>query len=62
MQTTKKHAFPRLRLYFFPAGTHLLCQHVFATYFQQIWLKSPGLSVISDPRYVLRHKQGRPAM
>ena len=27
----QKHEFSRLRLYFTPAGTHLLCQHVFAT-------------------------------
>ena len=29
----KKHDFSRLRLYFMPAGTHLLCQHMLATYY-----------------------------
>ena len=58
----KKHNFSRLRLYFTPASCHLLCQHVFATYYQQILLKNPGLSLASDPRNVLRHMQGRPKM
>ena len=30
---SKKEDFPRLRLYCTPAGTHLLCQHMFATYY-----------------------------
>ena len=50
------------RLFCTRAGTHLLCQHTFATYFQYILLKSPGLSVVSDPRNVLRHKRGRLTM
>ena len=45
-----KHDFSRLRLYFTRACTLLLCQHMFATYFQKILLKIPGLSVVSDPR------------
>ena len=53
----KKHKFSRL--YCTRAGTHLICQRTFATYFQKILLKSPGLGVVSDPRYVLRHEQGR---
>ena len=55
----KKDNFSRLRLYCTPAGTHLLRQHMFAAYYQKILLKSPGLSVVSDPRSVLWHKQGR---
>ena len=55
----KIHDFLRLSLYCTPASTHLLCQHTFATYYQKIFLKSPGLTVISDPRNVLRQKQGR---
>ena len=51
----KKHDFSRQ--YCTRAGTHLLCQHMFATYFQQILLKSPGFSVVSDPRKVLRHNK-----
>ena len=51
--------FSRLRLYCTPAGTHLLPQRRFAAFYQNILLKSPGLSVVSDPRNVLRHKQGR---
>ena len=31
----------------------------FATFYQKISLKSPGLSVVSDPRNVLRQKPGR---
>ena len=58
----KRHDFSRLRLYCTPACTHLLCQHTFATYYQKILLKSPGLSVVSDPRIVLRHNQGRLTM
>ena len=55
----KKDDFQRLGLYCTPAGTHLLRQHKFAAYYQKILSKNPGLSVISDPRNVLRHKQGR---
>ena len=55
----KKDDFSRLRLYCTPAGTHLLRQHTLAAYYQKILLKSPGLSFVSDPRNVLRHKQGR---
>ena len=55
----KKGDFSRRRLYCTPAGTHLLRQHTFAAYYQYILLKSPGLSVVSYPRNVLRHKQGR---
>ena len=55
----KKHDFSRLRLHCTPAGTLLLCQHTFATYYQQILLKSPGLSVVSDPPNVLGHKPAR---
>ena len=54
----KKVDFSRLRLYCTPAGSNLLRQHMFAAYYQYILLKSPGLSVVSDPRNVLRHKQG----
>ena len=53
----KKHDFSRL--YCTRAGTHLLCQHTFATYFQSILSKSLCLSVVFDPCIVLRHKQGR---
>ena len=59
IQTTKKDDFSRLRLYCTPAGTHLPRQHTFAEFYQKILLKIPGLSVVSDPRNVLRHKQGR---
>ena len=38
----KNHDLLRLRLYCVPAGTHLLCQHAFATYYQKILVKSPG--------------------
>ena len=55
----KKDDFSRLRLSSTPAGTHLLRQHTFAAYYQKILFKSPGLSVVSDPRNVLRHQQGR---
>ena len=55
----KKEDFSRLRLYCTPAGTHLRCQHTFAAYYNKILQKSPGLSVVSDSRNVLRHKQGR---
>ena len=54
----QKDDFSRLRLYCTPAGTHLLRQHTFAAYYQQILLKSPGLSVGSDQRNVQSHKQG----
>ena len=52
----------RLRLYCTPAGTPLLCQHILATYYRYFLLKSPGLSVVSDPRNGLRHKQERVTM
>ena len=52
----KKDDFSRLRLYCMPTGTHLLRQHTFAAYYQKFLLKSPGLSVVSDPRNVPRHK------
>ena len=55
----KKDNFSRLRLYCTPAGTHLLCQHMFATHYQEILLKSPGLTVVSYPRNVLRDKPAR---
>ena len=55
----ERHDFSRLCLYCTPAGTHLLCQHTFATYYQKILLKSPSLSNVSDPRNVLRRKQRR---
>ena len=55
----KEDDFSRLRLYCTLAGTHLLRQHTFAAYYQNILLKNPGLSVVSDPRNALRHKQGR---
>ena len=58
----KKPDFSRLCLYCTRAGTRLPCQHTFATYYQKILLKSPGLSVVSDPRNVLRHKQERLTM
>ena len=58
----KKPDFSRLRLYCTRAGAHLTCQHTFATYFQEILLRSPGFTVVSDPRNVLRHKQGRLTM
>ena len=54
----KIHDISRLRLYCTPSGTHLLCEHTFATYYQKTLLKSLGLSVVSDPRNVLRDKQG----
>ena len=59
MQIPKKDNFSRIHLYCTPAGTHLLCQHTIATLYQYILLKSHGLSVVSDPRNVLRPKQGR---
>ena len=61
MQFPKKMIFRKkmMRMYCTPARAHLLRQHTFATYYQQILLKSPGLSVVSDPRNALRHKQGR---
>ena len=55
----KKDDFSHLRLYCTPASTHLLCQHMFATFYQKILLKSPGLTVVSYPRNVMRDKQGR---
>ena len=55
----KKDDFSRLHLYCTPAGSLLLRQHTFAAYYQKILLKSPRLSVVFDPRIVLRHKQGR---
>ena len=55
----KKDDFSRLCLYCTPAGTHLLRQHTFAANYQYFLLKNPGLSVVSDPRNVLRHNQGR---
>ena len=58
----KKHDFSRLRLYCTPASTHLQCQRTFATYYQQILIKSQGLSVVSDPDNVLMYKQGRLTM
>ena len=57
-----KDDFSSLGLYCTPAGTHLLRQHTFAAYYQYILLKSPGLSVVSDPRNGPRHKQGRLTM
>ena len=51
--------FSGLRLFCTPAGTHLLRQHTLAAYYHVILLKNPGLSVVSDPRNVLRHKQRR---
>ena len=54
----KKEDFSSLRLYCTPAGTRLLCQHMFATWYYQILLKITELSVVSDPRSVLRDKQG----
>ena len=59
MQTPKKDDFSRIHLYCTPASTHLLCQHTFAAFYQWILLKRPGLSVVSDPRNVLRHSQER---
>ena len=53
----KNHDFFHLRLYCMPASTHLLCQHTFATFYQWILLKSLGLSVVCDPRNVLKEKQ-----
>ena len=58
----QKPDFSRLRLYCTRAGTLLPCQHTFAMYYQKILVKSPILSVVSDPRNVLRHKQGRLTM
>ena len=58
----KKDDFSRLGLYRTPASTHLLRQHTLAVYYQLILLKNPGLSVVFDPRNVLRHMQGRPTM
>ena len=55
----KKKVFSRLHLYCTLASTQLLCQHTFAMYYQRILSKSPGLSVVSDTRNVLRHKQER---
>ena len=62
MQTPKKEDFSCIHLDCTPACTHLLCQRTFAAYYQWILLKSPGLSVVSDPRNVLRHKQERLTM
>ena len=53
----KNDDFSRLRLHCTPAGTHLLLQHTIAAYYQKILLRSLQLSVVSDPRNVLRHKQ-----
>ena len=50
------------RLYCTRAGTHLLCQHKLAMYFQKFLSKILCLSVVSDPFNVLRHKQGRLTM
>ena len=58
----QKDNFSRLRLYCTPADTPLLRQPTFAAYYQKILLKSPGLSVVTDPRNVLSHKQGRLTM
>ena len=58
----KKFNSSRLRMYCTSAGTHALCQHMFATYYWQFLLKSPGLSVVSDPRIVLRHNRERLTM
>ena len=55
----KKDDFSSLHLYCTPAGTHLLRQHTFTAFYRKIFSKSPGLSVIFDPRNVLRHKKGR---
>ena len=55
----RKDNFARMRLYCTPAGTHLLCQHMFTTCCKQILLKIPVVSVVSDPRNVMRDKQGR---
>ena len=55
----RKDDFSRLRLHCTPAGTHLLRQHRFTANYQYILLKNPVLSVVSDPRNVLRHNQGR---
>ena len=55
----KKDDFSRLRLYCTPASTRLLRQHTFAANYQYNLLKNPGFSVVSDPRNVLRHNQGR---
>ena len=41
----KKDDFLRLRLYCTRAGTHLPCQLMFTTYFQQMLLKSPCVPV-----------------
>ena len=62
MHTTKKADFSRLHLYCTPAGTQLLRQHTCAAYYQNILIENPGLSVVSDPHNVLRHKQGRLTM
>ena len=56
----KKDIFSCLRIYCTTAGTHLLCQQMFATYYQEILFKSSGSSVVSDPRNVLRDERGRP--
>ena len=55
----KKDDFSCLRLFCTLAGTHFLCQHMFATYYYEILLKRPGLTVVSYPLNVLRDKQGR---
>ena len=55
----KKPDFSSLCLCCTRACTRLPYQHTFATYYQKIMLKSPRLSVVSDTRKVLRHKQER---
>ena len=62
MQTTKNMTFyasaciARVQVLIWYVNTRL--QRIFNSFF----LKSPGLSVVSDPRIVLRHKQGRLTM
>ena len=58
----KKDDFSRLRLYCTSSGNHWLRHHTFEAYYKYMLLKSPGLSAVSHPRNVPRHKQGRLTM
>ena len=52
----KTDNFSCVRLFCAPAGTHLLCQHMFATFYRQILLKSPSLSKkLQKHRFPLQH-------
>ena len=55
-----KDAISRLRLYYTPAMySFAMSTHVCNVLIPDFFWKSPGLNVVSDPRNVLRDKQGR---